>query len=294
MLGHRDTWTGADADTRDEADVGGPGRVQADTLGRAVTEALPADTRGDGAETAPRSGRRPRSDSLLSRITWPRLAWRWEVLTILLGDAVYEVTSALAPQHASAAFHNAGLLISMEPPGVQGFELWLGHQINGHHLLFMITNYYYALLHLTVTAGVLIWLWWRRPAGYPRARTILFILTFGALIVFWVFPVAPPRLAVPGAVDTLAARLGGTQAAAPTGVGRGLIDLENPYAAFPSLHVAWAAWCAWAVWAHLGTRGRWFAWLYPLATTLVVIGTFNHYVLDVLAGLATLALVVAL
>jgi hypothetical protein len=58
----------------------------------------------------------------------------------------------------------------------------------------------------------------------------------------------------------------------------------------PSLHVAWAAWCAAAV--VIATRGRWrhLAWLYPAATTFVVLASANHFVLDVAAGLAVMAL----
>ncbi|HEV2252533.1 MAG TPA: phosphatase PAP2 family protein, partial [Streptosporangiaceae bacterium] len=41
-----------------------------------------------------------------------------------------------------------------------------------------------------------------------------------------------------------------------------------------------------------GTRGRWrhLAWLYPAATTFVVLATANHFVLDAAAGLAVTAL----
>src|SRR5580704_18601652 len=58
----------------------------------------------------------------------------------------------------------------------------------------------------------------------------------------------------------------------------------------PSLHVAWAAWCAATV--VITTRGRWrhLAWLYPAATTFVVLATANHFVLDAAAGLAVTAL----
>jgi uncharacterized membrane protein YbhN (UPF0104 family) len=67
-------------------------------------------------------------------------------------------------------------------------------------------------------------------------------------------------------------------------------SLVNQYAAMPSLHVAWAAWCAAAIVA--ATRGRWrhLAWLYPAATTFVVLATANHFVLDAAAGLAVTAL----
>ena len=227
------------------------------------------------------------------------MALQWELLTILLGDAVYEVTRALAPQHATAAFRNAKLITNLEPPGMGAFEGWLGHVVNSHHPLALAMGYYYAFFHLTVTGAVLIWMWWRRPAAYARARAVLFTLTFGALLVFWVFPVAPPRLAVPGTVDTLSlALLGGTQTATAGAAAQvassGVSGLVNPYAAFPSLHVAWAAWCAWAVWSQLDSRRRWLVWLYPIATMTVVVGTANHYILDVLAGLVTLAIAIAI
>ena len=61
---------------------------------------------------------------------------------------------------------------------------------------------------------------------------------------------------------------------------RGATGLVNLYAAMPSLHVAWAAWCALAV--VTASRGRWrrLAWLYPAATTLVVLASANHFVLE--------------
>jgi hypothetical protein len=57
----------------------------------------------------------------------------------------------------------------------------------------------------------------------------------------------------------------------------------------PSLYVAWAAWCAVALVA--ATRGRWrhLAWLYPAATTFVVLATANHFLADAAGGLAVTA-----
>jgi hypothetical protein len=58
----------------------------------------------------------------------------------------------------------------------------------------------------------------------------------------------------------------------------------------PSLHVAWAAWCATAI--VITTRSRWrhLAWLYPAATTLVVLASANHFLLDAAGGLAVTGL----
>jgi hypothetical protein len=66
--------------------------------------------------------------------------------------------------------------------------------------------------------------------------------------------------------------------------------MVNLYAAMPSLHVAWAVWCAVAVATATHTRWRHLAWLYPVATTFVVLASANHFVLDAAGGAAITAL----
>ena len=73
-----------------------------------------------------------------------------------------------------------------------------------------------------------------------------------------------------------------------------LASHANQLAAMPSLHIAWAAWCALALWQI--SRRRWvrvLAVLYPCLTTFAVLATGNHFLLDILAGLAALALALA-
>ncbi|HEY6798800.1 MAG TPA: phosphatase PAP2 family protein [Kineosporiaceae bacterium] len=240
---------------------------------------------------APRVGSPRRSSSGRLSLHWPRLTWYQELLAVIAGDLVYEVIRASAPQKAAEAFHNAAMLTALEPAWMRDGEAWLRDLTSGSPLLAHVFAGYYALLHLSVTVGVLAWLWWRRPQGYASARTVLFALTFGGLLIFWLFPVAPPRLVTPEAINAL-----GTPAISALdgagGLDSAVGSLVNPYAAFPSLHVGWAAWCAWAVWAHLRGRRRWLAWLYPLATIVVVIGTANHYVIDVVGGLLVVLLAV--
>jgi hypothetical protein len=228
---------------------------------------------------------------LNSGLHWPRLTWYQELLAVIAGDMVYEVIRASAPQKAAEAFRNAAMLTALEPGWLRDAEAWLRDATAGSHVLGHIFGWYYASLHLSMTVGVLGWLWWRRPDRYARARTALFTLTFGGLLIFWLLPVAPPRLVTPEAINAL-----GTPAIAALdgvgGVGAAVGRLVNPYAAFPSLHVAWSAWCAWAIWANLPGRRRWLAWMYPLATIVVVVGTANHYVIDVVGGLLVVLLAV--
>jgi hypothetical protein len=65
--------------------------------------------------------------------------------------------------------------------------------------------------------------------------------------------------------------------------------MTNQYAAMPSLHVGWALWCGVMLWRYGSTRTtRVAAVAYPLITTIVVMGTANHYFLDAVAGAAVM------
>jgi uncharacterized membrane protein YbhN (UPF0104 family) len=194
------------------------------------------------------------------------------------------VRLAVKASHTSAFAHAAQLWqaerlthLNIEPP--------LNHLAAGHPALAQMAGYYYGLAHFTITPLVLAWLWLRRPAAFGPLRSALVLATTAANLVFWTWPAAPPRFAVPGMTDVLDRYhiLG-------SGDPHGPDSLVNLYAAMPSLHVAWAAWCAAAV--VIATRGRWrhLAWLYPAATTLVVLASANHFVLDAAAGLAVMTL----
>ena len=71
----------------------------------------------------------------------------------------------------------------------------------------------------------------------------------------------------------------------------GLKTLSNQYAAMPSLHTAWAVWCM-LVLLPLVRRGwlRGLIVMYPFATFFCIVVTANHYWLDALMGVATLAI----
>jgi len=184
-----------------------------------------------------------------------------------------------------AAFAHAAWLWQAERRMHLRIEPWLNGLAAARPALAEAAGYYYGLPHFLLTPLVLAWLYWRRPAAFGRLRSALALATTAANVVFWAWPAAPPRLAVPGMTDILVTRdiLG---AAGP----HGAASLANPYAAMPSLHVAWAAWCAAAI--VITTRSRWrhLAWAYPAATTLAVLASANHFLLDAAGGLAVTAL----
>lgn len=147
-----------------------------------------------------------------------------------------------------------------------------------------IAGYYYGMVLATVPIA-LAWVWWKNPDDFRRLRRSLVAVTLPSLLVFWLLPVAPPRFALPGTiidVDAFYKILGGALSKDPS-------RSANLYAAMPSLHIAWSSWVGYAIFVTLRrTRPRlaWFAWLYPILTAIDVMGTGNHFFLDVVGGAA--------
>ena len=105
-------------------------------------------------------------------------------------------------------------------------------------------SYWYAAAHYVVTLTVLVWLFRKGAAHYSPARWALVVSCLIALACYLLLPTAPPRLFSSGYVDILSLHSDvgwwGTDASAPKGMGQ----LTNELAAFPSLHAGWALWVA--------------------------------------------------
>ena len=155
-----------------------------------------------------------------------------------------------------------------------------------HDTVGVAASFYYASAHYLLTLVVVVWLYVRHRAAYGPARLALVGATGVALLAYLAMPTAPPRL-MDGWTDLLAVHSAagwwGGEASAPQGLGW----LTNQLAAFPSMHAGWALWVALAV-SHV-TPARAvaaLAWAHALVTAVVVVGTGNHWVLDVVAGWA--------
>jgi hypothetical protein len=224
-----------------------------------------------------------------------RRRYRKLLLEVLFLGALYLAYSLTRLRFTAGyddALRNAHRVFGAEGVLARGIDLPLNRAVIQHAVLGVPATWYYATAHYACTLAMLVWLWRRHPMDYARARTGLVAITVIGLLVFVIFPVAPPRLLHGTAfVDGMSrwSRFGywGTGASAP----RGAEHLTNQFAAMPSLHVGWALWCAW--WTFKLTnrsRSRWTAWLHPLLTALVVVATANHYSVDVLAGIGVVLL----
>ena len=216
-----------------------------------------------------------------------RRASRWwlDVLAIAWLLWLYDAISNLAPLRLHQALANGAGVLHVERVLHLDPELTLDRWLASHHTLGLVLADYYDNAHFVVTLGLLGWLWWRRAEVYRPLRNSLLLTNVIAFVVFWRYPVAPPRM-LGGFVDVVSS----THAFGDWHEGP-LASHANQLAAMPSLHMAWAAWCALAIWRV--SRRAWVrtaCLLHPILTAVTVIATGNHFLLDLFAGLAALAL----
>jgi hypothetical protein len=175
-----------------------------------------------------------------------------QLLLIGLSLVAYEHVRTLTASDASVAFVHARELISLErslhifvEPSVQAWA-------TGSHLLTDAADWLYLNAQTSIVIGALIYLYRFRNSSFYFVRNTLIISWGIALIGYFVFPSAPPRLLPEwGFVDTVADF---THVHEQTST---VISLINPYDAVPSMHVALARGSAPAAPAGDATAREW-------------------------------------
>ena len=208
--------------------------------------------------------------------TRPRLLGEVAVVVGLL--VVYDWVRSMVSVHPSVAVSHGWTILHAESALNVQVEHAFNDWLTDHAAIATLAFGYYQFLHLTAALTILALCYRYRPAVYRPARNALVLTNVVGLIVFALYPTAPPRL-LPGAgfVDTVAD--------AGFGTNHGPIPADQ-YGALPSLHLAWATWVAIAGFAM--TRRRLLRGLlvaHPLLTALAVVATANHYLLDVVSGM---------
>jgi PAP2 superfamily len=205
-----------------------------------------------------------------------------ELLFIQVGYGVYTWIRNAGPNRVREAQTHGEEVFDAERLLHLDVEHGLNRLVQASDWLDDALEHYYKTLHFAVPLAVLAWLYWRRPERYRPARSVLFATTGLALIGFWAYPLAPPRLTPGhGFQDTL------HPDSNPFGA---FTKLANQFAAMPSLHIAWSTWCALVlVTAAPYLWVRVLGAIYPITTLVVVLGTANHWLLDAVGAFATLA-----
>lgn len=218
-------------------------------------------------------------------VRWRPLVTEVGLLAVLF--AFYKWGRTLVEHGPGEAMANAAWLWDFERswlPNEVDFQQWA---LGWDHTA-LLANVYYVGVHFPGTAALLVWLYMRHRSSYARVRNELVALTAAGLVVHTLFPLAPPRLADIGAVDTM---LTVGPSAYPAGAAEGI---ANQYAAMPSLHIGWAILVAVAVVRVSRSRWRWVVALHAPVTVFVVVVTANHYWTDGIVAAALLAGAMAL
>jgi hypothetical protein len=205
---------------------------------------------------------------------------------VLYGAAylLYSAARWVSVGNADVATRHAHWIVHIERAARFNVELAVQRSLTGTPLMWLL-NHVYVVAQLIVVPASLIWLYRRDRATYRTLRNTVIGTWLVALPVYALFPVAPPRLAHIGMVDTISKNTGIALDSSMT------TAFYNPLAAVPSLHVGFA----FAVGISLAAASRrrsfrlvWLAWG-PLVT-LTVVATGNHFIFDAIAGLCATAL----
>jgi hypothetical protein len=177
------------------------------------------------------------------------------------------------------AFANARGVVNFETMLGLPFEDNLQGWLIDHPTIIRFLNHYYLWFHFPTVIGLLVWLYLRHPRSYVPFRNLLAVVTFAALVIHLVYPLAPPRM-MHGFVDTL-------HIFGPSIYPSNALDgAANQIAAMPSLHFGWALIEAIAVISVLTSAWRWLAVLHPVLMALSIIATANHWWMDAAASAA--------
>jgi hypothetical protein len=205
--------------------------------------------------------------------------WAVEAVIVVGVIFLYQLTKLRAVADPEIAMDHARDVIALER------RIGLFHEPAIHRFvlddtaLMPVLRWLYLNLHFPVTLGFLAWVRWRRPARYTRIRNGFALGHALALLVFVLYPCAPPRLfAEHGFADILALPYEG---------------YHNPYAVIPSMHYGYASlvgigliWLGRAAWVRaLGAA-------YLALILFVIVATAAHFLID--APLGTLTIVTGL
>ncbi|WP_055701130.1 MULTISPECIES: phosphatase PAP2 family protein [Streptomyces] len=224
---------------------------------------------------------------LLRRLRTPRRPRLWfEILLIAVSYWTYSLIRNAVPEQKAQALRNADWIWRVEHDLGIAVEKSVNHAVDSVTWLIVGMNYYYATLHFVVTLGVLVWLFRSHPGRYAATRLVLFATTAVALVGYYLYPLAPPRLMNGTAfIDTVVVH--NTWGSMASG---DLKNMSNQYAAMPSMHIGWSLWCGLTIFALASVPwAKVLGLLYPVTTLIVIVATANHFWLDAVGGMICLA-----
>ena len=203
-----------------------------------------------------------------------------DVAVVASGVATYFGVRGLTAGDADVAVEHAHDVLAVEKELGLDVEAGVQEFLVDVEPLTTLANWVYIWGHWPVIAAVLLWLAVRNRTVFLRLRNAMIASGLMGLCVYTTYPVAPPRLAGMGFVDTITEQSSSYRVLQPPA-------FVNQYAAMPSLHVGWDLLVGLALVAAAGSVAlRTIGRLMPVVMGAATVLTANHYVLDVLVGAA--------
>jgi PAP2 superfamily protein len=202
----------------------------------------------------------------------------------VVAELCYEAVRGVADGQRVTAIANGQHVIAFEKSVHAFFEPSLQAAFISHRWTIDFANFMYMNSHFVVTTAFLVWLYIFRNQNFYFVRNMFMVAMGLAVVGYALLPTAPPRM-FDEFTDTI------TQYA-QVNHDSGLISLFiNPYAAIPSMHVAFSTMIGVTgvlISKHRITKVVWAA--YPILVFWVVVVTANHFWVDGAFGLLVAAL----
>ena len=208
-----------------------------------------------------------------------------DLFLVVFAFFLYSVVREMAGGRVSAAESHTLDLVQMEQALGIFQETRIQDWIMSSDTLIRFFNAVYTYGHFPLIGALGVWLFIFHRERYLLFRNAFFVAGAIGLLIFNLFPVAPPRL-MPypdGLVDTLSLFQKVNYHSAGAFV--------NPYAAMPSMHVGFNLLLSLAVASACSGMGQPWRFLglaasivMPIVMAAAVVVTGNHYILDIVAG----------
>ena len=218
----------------------------------------------------------------------------YEIALVAIAFLLYFIVRASVVQRDEEAQRNAVDIIDLQRTLGFFWEPDINAAILDYGALIQLFDAIYFWMDFPLIVAIGLWLYFfGHRHQYTVARDALLASGAIALVIYHLYPVAPPRLLPPefGFVDTLSEYNHLAYQAQSTGF------FVNPYAALPSLHIGWAVLVGGVL---FWTTGNWLirslALFLPIGQLASILVTANHYIIDAMAGVvvALLGLLIAM
>jgi membrane-associated phospholipid phosphatase len=198
---------------------------------------------------------------------------------------LYRIVRGMTDGRVAEAYGNARELIGLE----RGLGLFVEPAVhawaNGTNWVIDGASWMYVNTHFTITTVTLAYIYLRRNPSFYFIRNMFMVAMGIALVLYAAYPTAPPRFMPEWGFSDSVARFTGL-----TAEGSSADALYNPFAAVPSMHVAFALMLALPMARIARRRPVKALWLcYPALVSFVVVATANHWWFDAFTGALTAA-----